>query len=257
MKSKVHIVGAGPGSADLLTLRAVKAIQNADVILYDALICKETLDFASAHCEMIYVGKRAANHEYSQEKINQLIVENAFRYQNVVRLKGGDPYIFGRGHEEYEYVSAFGIEVEVVPGISSAIAVPELENIPLTKRGVSESFWVLTATNKNGELSKDIQQAVKTDATIVVLMGVKKLPQIVNLYQQYGKHDLPISIIQNGTLKSSKTVIGKIDTIEEIAKDSKIGTPGIIVIGEVVKESNYNLQELISGNSQNLSYENK
>ena len=248
MKSKVHIVGAGPGSADLLTLRAVKAIQNADVILYDALICKETLDFASAHCEMIYVGKRAANHEYSQEKINQLIVENAFRYQNVVRLKGGDPYIFGRGHEEYEYVSAFGIEVEVVPGISSAIAVPELENIPLTKRGVSESFWVVTATNKKGELTKDIKQTVYANATIVVLMGVGKLPEIVELYATNGKENLPIAVIQNGSLPSQKIVTGTIKTIQEVVEKNKVGTPAIIVLGEVVASRPEFLLEQINVN---------
>lgn len=248
MKSKVHIVGAGPGSADLLTLRAIKAIQNADVILYDALICKETLDFASPKCELIYVGKRAARHEYSQEKINQLIVENAFRYQNVVRLKGGDPYIFGRGHEEYEYVSAFGIEVAVVPGISSAIAVPELENIPLTKRGVSESFWVVTATNKKGELTNDLKQTVHSNATIVVLMGVSKLSEIVAWYSKNGKGNLPIAVIQNGSLSTQKIVSGTIKTIENVAKRNNIGTPAIIILGEVValrpellvEKSNYN-----------------
>ncbi|OFZ01534.1 MAG: uroporphyrinogen-III C-methyltransferase [Bacteroidetes bacterium RIFCSPLOWO2_12_FULL_31_6] len=248
MKSKVHIVGAGPGSADLLTLRAIKAIQNADVILYDALICKETLDFASPKCELIYVGKRAARHEYSQEKINQLIVENAFRYQNVVRLKGGDPYIFGRGHEEYEYVSAFGIEVAVIPGISSAIAVPELENIPLTKRGVSESFWVVTATNKKGELTNDLKQTVHSNATIVVLMGVSKLSEIVAWYSKNGKGNLPIAVIQNGSLSTQKIVSGTIKTIENVAKRNNIGTPAIIILGEVValrpeflvEKSNYN-----------------
>jgi uroporphyrin-III C-methyltransferase len=234
MKSKVHIVGAGPGSADLLTLRAVKAIKNADVILYDALICQETLDFASPMCEMIYVGKRAAKHEYSQETINQLIVENAFRYKNVVRLKGGDPYIFGRGHEEFEYVSAFGIDVEVVPGISSAIAVPELENIPLTKRGVSESFWVVTATNKKGELTNDVKQTVYSNATIVVLMGVSKLPEIVDWYTKNGKEKLPVAVIQNGSLPSQKIVTGTINTIQKVVKQKKVGTPAIIVLGEVV-----------------------
>ncbi len=230
----VKIVGAGPGNADLLTIKAYKAIKNAKAILYDALIGQDILDYASPDTELIYVGKRAANHSYSQEEINKLIVDYAYNYGDVVRLKGGDPYIFGRGYEEYDYVTSFGIEVEVVPGISSAIAVPELSNIPLTKRGVSESFWVLTATNKKGELSKDIRAAVQTDATIVILMGVGKLQKIVDLYQQNGRGELPIAIIQNGSLKSSKTVVGNIDSIIDNAKEKKVGTPAIIVIGEIV-----------------------
>ena len=230
----VKIVGAGPGGADLLTLKAYKAIKNAKVILYDALIGKEILAYAASDVTLVYVGKRAANHSYAQEEINQLIVDYAYNYGNVVRLKGGDPYIFGRGAEEYDYVTSFGIDVEVIPGISSAIAVPELSNIALTKRGVSESFWVLTATNKHGELSKDILQAVKSNATIVVLMGVGKLQKIVNLYQKNGKGELPIAIIQNGTLKSSKTVVGNVNSIVNKAKEQNVGTPAIIVIGEVV-----------------------
>ncbi|PCI97772.1 MAG: uroporphyrinogen-III C-methyltransferase [Flavobacteriales bacterium] len=230
----VKIVGAGPGDADLLTIKAYKAIKNAKAILYDALIGKEILDFANPEATLVYVGKRANNHSYTQEEINQLMVDYAYNYGNVVRLKGGDPYIFGRGHEEYNYVTSFGIDVEVIPGISSAIAVPELSNIPLTKRGISESFWVLTATNRKGELSKDLLQAVKSDATIVVLMGVGKLNKIVELYQQNGKQELPVAIIQNGSLKTSKTVVGSVNTIAEIAIANKIGTPGIIVLGEVV-----------------------
>jgi len=231
---KVKIVGAGPGSADLLTLRAFKVIKNAKVILYDALIGEDILGYASPKAKLIFVGKRATNHSYSQEEINKLIVDYAYNYGNVVRLKGGDPYIFGRGHEEYEYISSFNIDVEVVPGISSALSVPALSNIPLTKRGVSESFWVLTATNKKGELSKDIRAAVKTDATIVILMGVGKLGKIVKLFQQNNKGNMPVAIIQNGSLKSSKTIIANVDTIIKKAAHEKVGTPGIIVLGEVV-----------------------
>lgn len=247
---KVYIVGAGPGDSELLTLKAFKALKNAKVILYDALIGRDILAYANPKAELIYVGKRAANHAYSQEEINQLIIDYAFTYGEVVRLKGGDPYIFGRGHEEYNYVASFGIDVEVIPGISSAIAVPELANIPLTKRGISQSFWVLTATNKEGELSKDLRQAVKSDATVVILMGVGKLPQIVELYGKNKKSKTPIAIIQNGTLKSSKTVVGNINTIEKIARANKIGTPGIIVIGEVV---NTNPKFIL----EHINYENK
>ncbi len=257
IKPNVKIVGAGPGDAELLTIKAVRAIESADVILYDALVGKEIKQYASENAIWVFVGKRANKHTYPQDEINQLIVDYAFNYGNVVRLKGGDPYIFGRGHEEYNYVASFGIDVEVVPGISSAIAVPELSNIPLTKRDVSQSFWVLTATNKKGELTDDIKHASKTNATVVVLMGIKKLPQIVELYQQNDKGELPVGVIQKGTLKSSKTVIGKIDTIEEIVSNHKIGTPGIIVIGEVVNEANNFVYENIKSNYQNLVYEDK
>lgn len=240
----VKIVGAGPGSADLLTLRAFNAIKNAKVILYDALIGEDILEYASPETKLIYVGKRAANHSYSQEEINKLIVDYAYNYGNVVRLKGGDPYIFGRGHEEYEYVASFDIDVEVIPGISSALSVPALSHIPLTKRGVSESFWVLTATNKKGELSKDIQAAVKTDATIVILMGVGKLDKVVKLFQQNNKGNVPVAIIQNGSLKSSKMVVANVDTIIDKAAKEKVGTPGIIVIGEVVStQPNFLLEQ--------------
>ena len=245
----VKIVGAGPGDADLLTIKAFKAIKNAKVILYDALIAQDILDYAPSSAELIYVGKRAANHSYTQEAINQLIVDYAYNYGDVVRLKGGDPYIFGRGHEEYDYVSSFGIEVEVIPGISSAIAVPELSNIPLTKRGISESFWVLTATDKTGGLSKDIQDAVKTNATIVVLMGVGKLDKIVDLYQQNGRGKLPVAIIQNGSLSNSKTVVGNIDSIINSVKNEKVGTPAIIVIGEVVLAQSEQLLEIVNTSS--------
>ena len=209
IKPNVKIVGAGPGDAELLTVKAVKALEKADVILYDALVGKEIKQYASEKAEWVFVGKRANKHTYQQDEINQLIVEYAFSYKNVVRLKGGDPYIFGRGHEEYNYVSSFGIYVEVIPGISSAIAVPELSNIPLTKRDVSQSFWVLTATNKKGELTDDIITASKTNATVVVLMGIKKLPKIVELYQQNGKSELPVGVIQNGTFFSNLDFPGK------------------------------------------------
>lgn len=253
----VKIVGAGPGDAELLTIKAVKALENADVILYDALVGKEIQQYAKENAEWVFVGKRADKHTFSQDEINQLIVDYALTHENVVRLKGGDPYIFGRGHEEYNYIASFGIDVEVIPGITSAIAVPELSNIPLTKRDISQSFWVLTATNKKGELTEDIRTASKTNATVVVLMGIKKLPQIVKLYRRNGKGTLPVGVIQNGTLKSSKTVIGNINTIEKIVADNKIGTPGIIVIGEVVNEANNFVYQNLESNYQNVTYENK
>ena len=152
-------------------------------------------------------------------------------------------------------MSDFGIDVEVIPGISSALAVPALSNIPLTKRGVSESFWVLTATNKNGELSQGINCAVKSNATIVVLMGLNKLSQIVQLFQENEKGDLPISILQNGSMSSSNKIVGIIDSIVAESKNNLVDGPGIIVIGEVVAASTQNLHEAIANEVELLNKE--
>ena len=153
----------------------------------------------------------------------------------MVRLKGGDPFIFGRGAEEMEYAASFGIDVDVVPGISSSLAVAAYQNIPLTKRGSAESFWVITGTTKEHKISNDIELAAKSSATVVVLMGMSKLPQIVKLFQAEGKNDLPVAIIQNGTTVREKVGIGTVATIEHIVAEKELKNPAIIVLGEVVK----------------------
>jgi len=234
-KPKLTLVGAGPGDAELITLKGIKAIQSADYILYDALVNPALLEHASPLATQIYVGKRASNHTYSQSEINEMIVVFAGDDKHVVRLKGGDPYIFGRGFEEKSYVEQHGLEVEVVPGISSATAVPALAGVPLTERGVSQSFWVLTATTKSGELSRDIHLASHSSATVVVLMGMKKLAEIVAIFQQAEKGDTPILIIQNGTLPQEKKAFGTIDSILQETERTQVGAPAIIVIGEVAK----------------------
>ncbi|MBK8516970.1 MAG: uroporphyrinogen-III C-methyltransferase [Saprospiraceae bacterium] len=231
---RVSIVGAGPGDPDLLTIKAWKAIKSADVILYDALVSAEILGFAPAEALKIYVGKRSSDHTYSQEKINEMIVSNALLFGHVVRLKGGDPFVFGRGGEEMEYVRKSGLPVSIIPGISSSIGVPGIIGIPVTHRGLSESFWVVTATDMKGNLAKDIQKAAETDATVVVLMGLSKLDQIVNLYLRKNKNDVPVAIIQNGTLSNQKILTGKISDIVIKAAAEEIKAPAVIVIGEVV-----------------------
>jgi uroporphyrin-III C-methyltransferase len=233
---KLTLVGAGPGDPDLITLKGIKAIKNADVILYDALIAEELLDFAPKQTLKIYVGKRGGTNYIAQEDIHKLIVDKAFEYGHVVRLKGGDPMVFGRGHEELDYAKAFGLETAIVPGISSAISVPEMQEIPVTKRGVSESFWVLTATTQDGRLSKDLHLAAQSKATVIVLMGVHKIKQIVSLYAGLNKHNLPIAVIQNGTCKNEKIAISTIENIEEVIIEQNIQSPAIIVIGDVVLE---------------------
>ena len=235
---KVTLVGAGPGDPDLLTLKAVKALAKANVVLYDALANDEILAYAPQESIKIFVGKRIGNHAYTQEQINQLIVDNALTYGHVVRLKGGDPFIFGRGSEEIEYAESFGIPTFVIPGISSAIAAPASQGISLTKRGTSESFWVITGTTSDRNLSNDVALASQSSATVVILMGMSKLSQIVSLFQKESKGETPIAIIQNGTTPDEKIGIGTIDTIEEVVAQNKLSSPAIIIIGEVVKESN-------------------
>ncbi|WP_406682729.1 uroporphyrinogen-III C-methyltransferase [Seonamhaeicola sp. MEBiC1930] len=233
---KLTVVGAGPGDEDLITLKAIKAIESASVILYDALINKNLLKYASANVELIFVGKRKGCYAFQQEQINDLIVTKANEKGHVVRLKGGDPFIFGRGAEEIDYVRQFGLETFVVPGISSSIAVPAYQGIPLTKRGASESFWVITGTTKKHQLSGDVALAAKSTATVVILMGMSKLGEIVKIFSNENKQDTPIAIIQNGTRDNENVGIGTIKTIQSIVEEKQLANPAIIIIGEVVKE---------------------
>lgn len=234
-KPKVTLVGAGPGDPELITLKGMKALSSANVLLYDALIHEDIFNFAPVSAIKIFVGKKKGVCQFPQEKINALLVEYALKYGHVVRVKGGDPFIFGRGHEELIYVESFNIETEVIPGISSSIAVPELQGIPLTRRGVNDSFWVLTGTTRDHQLSADIQIAAKSNATIVVLMGMTKLADIVQLFIQEGKSDIPVAIIQNGTMPDQRYVLATVATIVDVVKESGISSPAVIVIGEVVR----------------------
>ncbi|MBB6326879.1 uroporphyrin-III C-methyltransferase [Algoriphagus iocasae] len=237
IKPKVTLVGAGPGDPDLITLKAVLELNKADVVLYDALIDPVLLKHAPDTAIKIFVGKRVGKHSYPQQDTNELCVEMARKHGHVVRLKGGDPFVFGRGAEELDYIETFGIPTEVVPGITSAIAVPAAAGVPVTKRGVSESFWVVTGTTSAGELSKDLALAAQSTATVVVLMGTKKLSEIVSVYSKFGKSELPIAIIQSGTTRDEKITAGYIGDIEQKAEENKVEAPAIIIIGNVVRES--------------------
>jgi len=234
IEAKVTLVGAGPGDPELISLKGIKAIQKADVILYDALVNDELLDYAKADCIKIYVGKRAEQLSASQDEINRLLVDYALNYGHVVRLKGGDPFVFGRGGEEIDHVAQYGIETAVVPGISSAIGLTGLQQIPLTYRGISESFWVITGSKSDGSLSNDLYLAAESNATVVVLMGYGKLAEIVAIYREKKLHHLPIALIQNGSLPNEKVVLGTIDNILDESTEKRIGVPAIIIIGEVV-----------------------
>lgn len=231
---KLTLVGAGPGDPDLLTLKGIKALRSADAVLYDALANDALLQYAPAHVPKVYVGKRVGNHKMTQQEINQLTVEYAFRFGHVVRLKGGDPYIFGRGHEEQEFAEKAGIPTVVVPGISSALAVPALQNIPLTKRGVSESFWVITGTTRSGAVSSDVELAAQSSATVVILMGMSKLQEIQEVFASCGKQDTPVAIIQHGSLPEERIWIGQVHQMRVMAEKNQLSSPAVIVIGEVV-----------------------
>ncbi|UOB19516.1 uroporphyrinogen-III C-methyltransferase [Abyssalbus ytuae] len=233
---KLTLVGAGPGDPELLTLKAIKALNEAQVVLYDALANEEILQHAP-YAEKLFVGKRKGCHACTQEEINKLIVQKALQKGHVVRLKGGDPFVFGRGSEEIEYAESFDIATEVIPGITSAIAVPGSKGISVTKRKVAESFWVITGTTSNHKLSKDVELAARSTATVVILMGMGKLPEIVSIFKKYGKSSTPVAIIQNGTRKNAKHGFGTINTIEKVVEEEQLSSPAIIVIGEVVRHS--------------------
>ena len=231
---KVYLTGAGPGDIDLLTLKAIKAIKKADVIIYDRLINSDILSLCKDGCEFIYVGKEDGKHILPQDEINEVIYQSALKFNNVVRLKGGDPFVFGRGGEEGAFLKKRGIEFEIIPGISSAISVPAYAGIPVTHRGISVSFRVVTGHEApNKEVSQIPWQNFKTDDTIVFLMGLHNLEKISKKLIEIGKSkDFPVAVISRGTTKDQKTVVGTLENIYEKAKD--LPTPAVIVVGKVV-----------------------
>ncbi|WP_422082842.1 uroporphyrinogen-III C-methyltransferase [Ulvibacterium sp.] len=233
---KVTLVGAGPGAKDLITIRGSRVLQSANAILYDALVNIDLLYGISDDIPKVYVGKRYGKHYAKQEEINRLLVEYAFAYGHVVRLKGGDPFVFGRASEEIAHVESFGIPVEVVPGVSSAISVPSGQGIPLTKRVAASSFWVMTATKRDGSFSEDLILASQSSATMVILMGVRKFVEIAREITRYRGESTPVALIQNGTLENESCLIGTLGNVETMFQNIDISKPGIIVVGSVVLE---------------------
>ncbi len=236
IQPKLTLVGAGPGDPELITVKGINSIKNADVILYDALANKQLLKFAKPGAIKLNVGKRNGKHSYKQEDINQLIISYAFTYGHVVRLKGGDPFVFGRGFEEIQFAEAFNIQTEYVPGISSSIAVAGLSGIPVTHRGSANSFWVLTATTNTGEISPEIKLAAQSNSTIVILMGLSKIKEIAQTFAEFGKSDEAVAVIQNGTLPNQKVVVSTYENIVHEIETNNIQSPAIIISGKVVKE---------------------
>ena len=231
---KVYLTGAGPGDVELLTLKAVRVIQNADVLIYDRLVNPEILDMVKKDCDLIYVGKEDKKHTLPQDEINELIYQATLKYENVVRLKGGDPFVFGRGGEEALYLQQRDIKFEIIPGISSAIAVPAYAGIPVTHRGITTSFRVVTGhENPKKKISQIEWKTFLNDETIVFLMGYHNLEIITSKLISLGKSEnYPCAVISKGTTKDQEVVVS---TLKNIVEDSKnLPTPVMIIIGEVV-----------------------
>ena len=236
-KGKVYLVGAGPGDPGLLTLKAKECIEKADVVVYDYLANEIFLNYAHKNAELIYVGKKGGSHTMGQEDINRLIVEKAERGFNVARLKGGDPFIFGRGGEEAEEIVKAGIPFEIVPGITSAIAVPAYAGIPLTHRDHTATVAFITGhEDPTKEQSTVNWEKLATGAgTLVFLMGIGNLPKIAEELIKNGRSpDTPVAVIRRGTVPSQKSVEGRLHDIANIALEKGIKPPGIIVVGDVV-----------------------
>ena len=229
---QLYVVGAGPGDPELITVKAYKILQQASVVLYDNLANKELLQATSEDCEKIYVGKQPYGEYTPQEEIHSLIKEKAFAKGLVVRLKGGDPYIFGRGFEEILFARENGISAHYIPGITSMQAVG-LEDIPLTHRNICESIWVVTGTKKDGSLSDDLRLAIKSKATVVIYMGMRKLKEIAAVFVDENAGTTPAAIIQHASLSKQKMGKGEVKDLEAIAGDNNLTHPSIIVIGQV------------------------
>ena len=231
------MVGAGPGDPGLLTVKGLKCIEIADVIIYDYLATPSLLNHASNHAEIIYVGKKGGNHTLSQDNINILIVEKAQKGRVVTRLKGGDPFIFGRGGEEVEALIKADIPFEIVPGVTSAVAAPAYAGIPLTHRKYTSTLAFITGHEDPTKIESSVDWAAlaKGIGTIVFLMGVKNLPHITRQLVAHGMHpDTPVALIRWGTTPQQQTVTGTLSTIEEQVKVAGLKPPAIIVVGHVV-----------------------
>lgn len=232
---KIILVGAGPGDPELLTLKGLNAIRNAEVILYDALVNPRLLDHNS-FAEKVFVGKRLGRAQMDQDEINTLLITYALKGKKVVRLKGGDPMIFGRAAEELHYAYLFNIPTQVIPGISSYTGIAAQHQIPLTKRGENESIWITTGHTKDGKISKDIPLAAQTNATVIVLMGMRFLDQIIQTFAQYKPQNYPVAIIQNGTTANEKVIVGTLDNILSLRKEHQITNPANIIFGKSVDD---------------------
>lgn len=237
MTGTVYLVGAGPGDPDLITVKGLRALQSADVVLYDRLVNPELLDYMKEGAQRVYCGKLPHYHTMKQETINHFLVKYAKKGLNVVRLKGGDPFVFGRGGEEAEECAKNGLKFEVVPGITAGIGAAAYAGIPVTHRTLSKSFAFVTGHQVGDEEAEhQWEHLAKAVDTICVYMGVAHLPAIVgNLIKSGKSPQTPIALVHWGTLEKQATVTGTLETIEARVKEANVSNPSMIVIGEVVR----------------------
>lgn len=232
----VSLVGAGPGDEMLITRKGFQAIKECQVVIYDSLSSDGFLKYVPEACEKLYVGKRCGHHSMKQNEINQLLVQKALEGKKVVRLKGGDPFVFGRGGEEVLALQEHQIPFEVIPGVTSAIAAPAYAGIPVTHRGISRSFHVITGHTASVEnpLGEHFETYAKLEGTLVFLMGLNHLEQITQGLITNGKpKNTPVALIENGTLPNQRNIVGTLSDIAALAKKHKVVSPAIILVGEV------------------------
>jgi len=245
-RGKVFIVGAGPGDPELITIKAVKVLKRADIVFFDRLVNKDILQYVNREAKLVFVGKGDKKHSIPQEEINKLLLDAVKNYKNVVRLKGGDPFLFGRGGEETIFLAENNIDFEIIPGVTSAIAVPELAGIPITYRSLSSSIVILTGHSRNGKLPEFDWKAISKIDTIVILMGVSRRDEIAKKLIDNGlEPQTPVIFIENGTTENQKEII---TTLSEVANGKvDVNPPAIFLIGKVV-----NLRDKIFKNKFNV-----
>ncbi|MGC9516369.1 MAG: uroporphyrinogen-III C-methyltransferase [Methanomicrobiales archaeon] len=225
----VYLIGAGPGDPDLITLKAVNILKEADVVIYDRLANEKILEYASG-AEFIYVGKKAGEHYKSQDEINEILIKQGKKHDMVVRLKGGDPFVFGRGGEEMLALLEEGIEVDFVPGVTSAIGVPTATGLPVTHRGIATSFTIVTGHEDPTKKEKQVKWDYTAD-TLIILMGVGHLKDNINEIMKFRNPETPVCVIENGTLPKQKVIIGTLGDITE----KEINPPALVIVGNVVE----------------------
>jgi uroporphyrin-III C-methyltransferase len=224
----VYLIGAGPGDPDLITVKAIKALNKADVVIYDRLANEEILEHAEG-AELIYVGKKAGEHYKKQDEINQILIDQGQKHDVVVRLKGGDPFVFGRGGEEMLALLDKGIAVEFIPGVTSAIGVPTMAGLPVTHRGVATSVTVVTGHEDPTKPNKQVKWDFKAD-TIIILMGIGLLKENTREIMKHKDPETPVCVIENGTMPDQRIITGTLKNITE----KQINTPAIVIVGHVV-----------------------
>lgn len=251
-RGTVHLIGAGSGDPELLTLKAWRVMQRAEVVLYDSLVSEDILDMCASTAEKIFVGKRRANHALPQESINELLVKHALAGKIVVRLKGGDPFIFGRGGEELQEVVRHGIHFESIPGITAASAAASRTGIPLTHRDHAQSVKFVTACKKNGAANNDYSELMDSSQTVVFYMGLHRLHEMTQGLIAVGRDsETPFAIISHASMPTQQVLIGTLSDIADQQAEAKLPTPALLIMGDVVtlyhEFADYNLGAMGKG----------